>query len=118
MRADFDAMLLGQPHSRTHMVEVRGMEPAGDVGSADQRHQPRIVAHFVQPEGFAHVAVEGNWHLVNSSLTLAQASRLIKYDPLSCGSTLQPGSTTIVVVTSSMTAGPENLSPVPNSLPS
>lgn len=41
--ADLDAMLPGKAHGGAHMVEVGGMEPAGDVGKGYQRHQRRVV---------------------------------------------------------------------------
>ena len=40
MRADLDAVLLGELHGRAHVVEVGAMEAAGDIGDIDERHQP------------------------------------------------------------------------------
>ena len=58
MRTDFHAMLLCQPDGRAHMVEVRGVEAAGDVGDINERHQRSIITELIQPERFPHVAVE------------------------------------------------------------
>src|SRR5262245_40839882 len=58
MRADPDAVTLGQPHSVAHMVEVGSMETAGNVGYGDQGHQRGVVAEAIDAEPLAHVAVD------------------------------------------------------------
>jgi hypothetical protein len=46
--AHLDPVLLREAHGRRHVVEVRGVEAAGDVGDVDVRHQPGIVADPVE----------------------------------------------------------------------
>jgi hypothetical protein len=58
MGANLDAMLLGQSHGLAHVIEVRGMESASDVGDVNMGHQPFVVAHPVEAVGFAHVAID------------------------------------------------------------
>src|SRR5712675_794490 len=58
MRADPDAVSLGQPHGVAHVVEIGGMETAGDVGYRDQWHQRGIVAEAINAKSLAHVAVD------------------------------------------------------------
>lgn len=62
MRANLDALRLGQPHGCPHVVEIAGMKAAGHIGQVDQRHHPGIVADPVQTEAFAHIAIDGNGH--------------------------------------------------------
>ena len=50
MRADIDAMLLGQPHRLAHVIEVGGVKAAGDVGDRDERHDAFVVTHPVEAE--------------------------------------------------------------------
>src|SRR5436190_24103164 len=59
MRTDFDAVFLGEPHGRSHMVEVGAMEAAGHIGDIDEGHQARIIAHFIEAESLSHVTVDG-----------------------------------------------------------
>ena len=58
MRANRDAMRLGEPHRRPHVIEVRSVKSAGDIGDVDEGHQAGVVAHFVEPERLAHVAID------------------------------------------------------------
>src|SRR5215831_4122758 len=58
MRADPDPVALGQPHGVAHVIEVRGVETASDVGYRDQRHQSCIVAEAINAKSLAHVAVD------------------------------------------------------------
>jgi hypothetical protein len=37
------------------------MKAARDIGDRDARHHAFVVAHFVQPVTFAHVAVDREW---------------------------------------------------------
>src|SRR4026208_1715907 len=73
MSADLDAMPLRQPNSVAHMIEVRGMEAAGDVGYRDQRHQRRIIAKAIDAEPLAHVAIDDR-HVTLLLLLLALVS--------------------------------------------
>src|SRR5262245_28557273 len=58
MRADPDAVTLGQPHGVAHVVEIGSMETAGNVGHGDQGHQRGIVAEAINAKSLAHVAVD------------------------------------------------------------
>src|SRR5215468_2057627 len=60
MGADLDAMLLGELHGLAHVIEVGGMEAASDVRRVDKGHQAFVVAHPVESEGLAHVAINDN----------------------------------------------------------
>src|SRR3954447_23352895 len=57
MGADLDAVLFGEAHGCAHVIEIRTMEAASDVGHVDLGHQAFVVAHLVEAEGLAHVAV-------------------------------------------------------------
>src|SRR5262249_36269959 len=58
MGADLDIMLLSQPHRLRHHRRIGGVEAAGDIGDGNVRHQTFIVAHLVEAEAFAHVAID------------------------------------------------------------
>ena len=58
MRADLDAVPLGALHGLAHVVEVGGMEAAGDIGNRDQRHDRVVIAHLIEAKAFAHVTVD------------------------------------------------------------
>src|SRR6266702_1865297 len=58
MRADPDAVSLRQPHGVAHVIEIGGMETAGDVGYRNQWHQRGIVAETINAKSLAHVAVD------------------------------------------------------------
>src|SRR5262249_6981365 len=58
MRPDRDAMFLGELHRRAHVVEVRGVEAAGDIGEIDGRHDLRIIAEPPDAVALAHVAID------------------------------------------------------------
>jgi hypothetical protein len=60
MGADLDAMPFGQGYGLAHVVEVGAVETAGDIGDVDQRHQALVVAHFVEAESLAHIAIDGH----------------------------------------------------------
>ena len=59
MRADRHPVGFCESDRRAHVVEVRGVKSTGHVGYVDQRHQMGVVAHPVETEGLAHVAVQG-----------------------------------------------------------
>ena len=79
MRADLDAMGLGEPDRRAHVVEVGGMEAAGDIGDVDVRHQAGVVAQTVEPEGLAHVAVDRRHSRPPAFLDREKVARLSRY---------------------------------------
>ena len=58
MRADLDPVSLGQLDSRAHVVEIGGVETAGDIGDVDRRHDAAVVAQAPDPIAFAHVAIQ------------------------------------------------------------
>src|SRR4029079_9355930 len=60
-----DAVFLGEAHGGAHMVEVRAVEAASDIGDIDMGHEPLIIAHFIEAESLAHVTVYG-CHLSSS----------------------------------------------------
>ena len=60
--ADLDPVLLGEAHGLVHHHRVRGVEATGDVGDRDVRHDAFVVAHFVEAEALAHVAVDRHCH--------------------------------------------------------
>ena len=62
MRADLDLVLLGEAHGLVHHHRVRGMEAAGDIRDRDVRHDAVVVAHFVEAEALAHIAVDRHCH--------------------------------------------------------
>jgi hypothetical protein len=41
-----------------HHSWIAGMEPTGDIGGRNGRHQSRILAEFIGPERFAHIGVK------------------------------------------------------------
>ena len=55
---DSGSVLFRQPNRCAHMIEVRGVEPARHVGNIDHRHQSGVVAHAVETERLAHVAID------------------------------------------------------------
>jgi hypothetical protein len=59
---DLDPVLLGETHGLVHHHRVRGVEATGDVGDRDVRHDPFVVAHLVEAEALAHVAVDRHCH--------------------------------------------------------
>jgi len=58
MGADRNAVLFRQPDRRAHMIEIRGVEAARHVGNIDHRHQGGVVAHAVETERLAHIAID------------------------------------------------------------
>src|ERR1700733_10208476 len=53
-----DAVRLGQPHHRSHVVEIGSMETARHVRDVNQGHKARVVPHPVEPERFAHITID------------------------------------------------------------
>ena len=62
VRADLDPVLKGEADGRVHHRRVRRMEAAGDIGDADERHDPLVVAEGVEAVALADVAVDGDRH--------------------------------------------------------
>jgi hypothetical protein len=58
MGADLDAELLRAPDRRAHVVEIRAVEAARDVGDGDVGHDRFVIAHAVEAEALAHVAID------------------------------------------------------------
>jgi len=58
MRAHLDSMSFGQLHGGAHVVEIRRVEFAGDIGDVDGWHDAAVVAQAPDPIAFAHVAVQ------------------------------------------------------------
>jgi N-acetylmuramoyl-L-alanine amidase len=67
VRPDLDALLLREPNGPAHVVEVGGVEAAGDVGHRNQRHQRFIVSHPVEAEGLTHIAIDRRHALLPGS---------------------------------------------------
>jgi hypothetical protein len=51
-------MSFSQSHGLVHVIEVRAVETASDVGYVDLGHQAFVVAHLVEAESLAHVAID------------------------------------------------------------
>lgn len=62
MRADCDATFLRQPHRLAHDVRVTGMEPAGNVGGADDIKHRRVVTHRPRAKTLAEIGIEIDAH--------------------------------------------------------
>ena len=62
VRADLDPVLLGEAHGLVHHHGIRRVEAAGDVRDRDVGHDPLVVAHLVEAEALAHVAVDRHCH--------------------------------------------------------
>jgi hypothetical protein len=60
MSAHRNAVRLGKPHRRSHVIEIGGMETARHVRDVNQRHQTRVVTHPIEPERFTHIAIDRN----------------------------------------------------------
>ena len=50
MRADLDAVAFGEVTVARMMIEVRGMEAAGDIGDMDEGHQRLVIAETLDAE--------------------------------------------------------------------
>ncbi len=64
MRADLDAMGLGQLDGLEHHAGVGAVEAAGDIGERDVGHDALVVAQLVEAEALAHVAIDRQAHIV------------------------------------------------------
>ena len=53
-----NAVRFGQPHRRSHVVEIGGMETARHVRDVNQRHKARVVTHPIEPERFTHITID------------------------------------------------------------
>jgi hypothetical protein len=62
MRADSHAMLLRQLDGGVHDAGIGRVKAAGDVSEVDMRHQRGVVAHVIEAETLAHIAVDGHAH--------------------------------------------------------
>jgi hypothetical protein len=51
-------VLLGQPNRLAHMVEVGCVESTRDVCHRNERHERFVIAHPVEAERFAHIAID------------------------------------------------------------
>jgi hypothetical protein len=58
MRPHYNAALFRKAHGTSHYGRIGGMKAAGHIGGIDQGHDRIVVAHLVQPERFAHVAID------------------------------------------------------------
>src|ERR1700722_6570040 len=58
VRADLDAVSLSQLHRGAHVIEIGSVEPTGDVGDMDGRHNAAVVAQAPDALTLAHVAVQ------------------------------------------------------------
>ena len=62
VRADLHAVRQREADGRVHDRRVRRMKAAGDIGDADEGHDPLIVAEGVEAVPLADVAVDGDRH--------------------------------------------------------
>src|ERR1700722_13857397 len=58
VRADLDAVSLSQLHRGPHVIEVGSVEPTGDVGDMDGRHDVAVITQATDAVTLAHVAVQ------------------------------------------------------------
>ena len=65
MRADPHIVPLREPHGVRHDGGIRGVKATRDIGDGDMRHHAFIIAHFVETEAFAHVAVDREFDRVS-----------------------------------------------------
>src|SRR3954451_5018533 len=80
MRANLDAMLLGEAHGLTHVIEVRAMEAASHVGDVDLWHQAFVITHPVEAEGLAHIAIDnGHSCVVLVPVAASERSRELNF---------------------------------------
>ena len=62
MRADLHPVLGRQCHRLPHVIGVRAVETAGNIGLGDIGHDRRVIAHPVKAKAFTHVAIDINAH--------------------------------------------------------